>query len=114
MIDPKILLAFLALLTKKRGEPIWTKLINAQVTLLLRYFVGERETRETVDQAQGTMGRRKRRRACFLPSAFLCAPFFFEFKRRGGEAADSGKFLGTLSCLDRVRTKTWTPFISSQ
>ena len=56
-------------------------MIKAQATLLLRHFVGKRETRVTVDQAQGTMGRRKRRRACFLLPAFLCAPFFIDFQR---------------------------------
>ena len=33
-------------------------------------------------------------------------------REASGYEADSGKFLGTLSCLDRVKTKTWTPLIS--
>ena len=44
--------------------------------------IGEREMRVTGDEAQGTMGRRKKRReARFLLPAFLCTQFFIEGKK---------------------------------
>ena len=38
--------------------------------------------------------------------------FLLTSREAYGYEADSGKYLGALSCLDRVKTKTWTPFIS--
>ena len=70
VIDPKILPCFLHFQLKREKSPSGR---NDQHS--------ERETRVTVDQGQGTMGRRKRRRACFLFPAFLCAQLFIELER---------------------------------
>ena len=42
----------------------------------------ESDTRVTGDKAQGTMGRRKKRSACFLLPAFLCWQIFISGDRR--------------------------------
>ena len=48
---------------------------------------GERETRVTGDEAQGTMGRVKKGDARFLLPAFLCVQIFIEREASGYEAA---------------------------
>ena len=59
--------------------------------------IGERETRVTGDEAQGTMGKRKKRReakreARFLLPAFFCTQIFIEREREtsGYETAPGG------------------------
>ena len=55
---------------------------------------GGRETLVTGDEAQGTMGRVKKRDARFLLPAFLCVQIFIEREASGYEAAP-GSFSST-------------------
>ena len=61
----------------------WHAIPELLLSPALRFsHIGEREARVTGDEAQGTVGRRKKRReARFLLPAFLCTQFLIERER---------------------------------
>ena len=61
----------------------WHAIPELLLSHALRFsHIGEREARVTGDEAQGTVGRRKKRReARFLLPAFLCTQFLIERER---------------------------------
>ena len=63
---------------------------------------GERQTRVTDDEAQGTMGRRKAEVRFFFP-AFLCAQIFVEREKFGTR---QGTFKGLHQVTPTKKTKT--------
>jgi len=68
--------------------------------------IGERETRVTGDEAQGSMGRRKKRGEARFPlPAFLCTQFFIERGREtsGYETAPGGSN-NTSRCFMLLKT----------
>ena len=72
----------------------WHPIPELLLSHALRFsHIGERETRVTGDEAQGTIGRRKKRReARFLLPAFFCTQIFIEREREtsGYETAPGG------------------------
>ena len=72
----------------------WHPIPELLLSHALRFsHIGERKTRVTGDEAQGTMGRRKKRReARFLLPAFFCTQIFIEREREtsGYETAPGG------------------------